>query len=407
MIASENFTSKAVNQALGSWLTNKYSEGYVGDRFYPGWQFIDQIEELCQKRALELFGLDNSEWHAWVQALGGTAANIAVYNSVLKPGDPLMGLSGKSGGHFSHGFYTPTGLKAISNRFYNTEHYHVDEDGKIDYDGAYELAQKHKPKLIICGYSVNSRDLDYKRFREIADSVGAYLHLDMAHVSGMIAAGVLNSPFEYIDIATSTTHKTLRGPRGGLIFCRKHLASAVDQSLFPGVQGGPHNHLIGALAVALKEANSDEFRDYQRRVQANARALAKGLQGYGYKIRSGGTDNHMAIWDLTSKNFNTIYLYNACNHASITLNAVRINGVSDPNSIRVGSMACTSRGYSEENMNDVASYLHQILQTTLRLREKTGDNIEKFNSALKEDQELNNIKSSIENYAQQFYLPGI
>lgn len=217
LIASENYTSTAVNTAVGSCLTNKYSEGYIGARFYPGCENVDKIEQICQNRALELFGLHHSEWHANVQVMSGTAANIATYNALLKPGERLMALSGKSGGHFSHGFVTPTGLEAISHKFYETQHYGVNDDGIIDYDAAFKLAKEFKPKLIICGYSVQPRDLDYKYFRKIADSVGAYLHLDMAHIAGMIAAGIFKSPFEYIDVATSTTHKTLRGPRGGLI----------------------------------------------------------------------------------------------------------------------------------------------------------------------------------------------
>jgi glycine hydroxymethyltransferase len=407
LVASENFTSKAVNEVSGSCLTNKYSEGYIGARFYPGCEYIDQIETICQRRALNLFKLHERDWHASVQALSGTTANLAVYNAILKPGDALMGLSGKSGGHFSHGFKNHGGLEAISRKFYKTQHYGVDKDGNIDYDGAYELAQTHKPKLIICGYSVNSRDVDYKRFREIADSVGAYLHLDMAHLSGMIAAGILNDPFEYVDVATTSTHKTLRGPRGGLILCKKHLASKVDESLFPGLQGGPHNHQIGALAVALKEANTDEFREYQRQVQANARALAKGLQELKHTIRNGGTDNHMVIWDLRPQDLDTTFLDKACNFASVTLNPIRVDGSEYPNTVRIGSEASTTRGYNEDNMRDVALYLHQILQITLKLKKQTNSNMADFMQALGEDDGIKRLKAEVEDYADRFEMPGL
>lgn len=243
--------------------------------------------------------------------MSGTAANIATYNALLNPGDRLMALSGKSGGHFSHGFVTPGGLEAISHKFFDTKHYNVDEEGKIDYDGAFKMAKEFKPKHIICGYSVNTHDLDYKYFRKIADSVGAYLHLDMAHISGMIATGILESPFEYIDVATTTTHKTLRGPRGGLILCKKHLAAAIDDSVFPGIQGGPQNHTIAGLAIALLEANSDEFKDYQKRVLENAKALAEGLKGFKYTIRGGTTNNHMVLWDMRPLGFDATFFSKA------------------------------------------------------------------------------------------------
>lgn len=338
--------------------------------------------------------------------MSGTAANIATYNALLKPGERLMALSGKSGGHFSHGFMTPTGLQAISNKFFETTHYAVDEDGSIDYDAAFKLAKEFKPKLIICGYSVHTHDLDYKYFRKIADSVGAYLHLDMAHIAGLIAAGIFKSPFEYIDVATSTTHKTLRGPRGGIILCKKHLSEAIDTSVFPGIQGGPQNHTIAGLAVALHEANTEEFKQYQHQVVANAKALAKGLEGFKYKIRSGGTSNHMVIWDMTPLGLNTVFFEKACNYASITLNPIRINGATVPNSVRVGSMACTTRGYKTNNMTDVALYLHQVLQLTLKLKEKHSQ-LGDFLVALKADKNMANLKADIENYASGFPIRGL
>lgn len=339
--------------------------------------------------------------------MGGTAANIAVYNALLKPGDALIALSHKSGGHFSHGFQTPNGLEAISKRFYNTKHYGVNEDGIIDYDGAYKLAQEHKPKLIICGYSVYSKDLDYKRFREIADSVGAYLHLDMAHMSGMIATKLLNDPFEYIDVATSTTHKTLKGPRGGFIVSKKHLAKAIDDSVFPGIQGGSHNHLIGALAVALKEANSPSFVEYQKQVLSNARTMAQSLQSLRYSVRTGGTDNHMVVWDFSKDNFDTTFFLEAANFASVTFNAIRIKNSATPNAIRIGSMACTTRGYKEQNMRDVVLYLRELHDITLRLKKESNDNLINFKSAIKSDAQLKRIKAEIENYASNFELPGL
>lgn len=317
-----------------------------------------------------------------------------------------MALSGKSGGHFSHGFQTPLGLKSISRKFFDTQHYGVNSEGLIDYDEAFKLAKEFNPKLIICGYSLYPRDLDYKYLSKIAKSVGAYLHLDMAHISGLISAGIMNNPFKYIDVATTTTHKSLRGPRGGMILCKKELATAIDESIFPGIQGGPQNHTIAGLAVALKEANSAEFKNYQKQVLANARALAKALAELGFTIRTGGTDNHMVLWDLRPQEINSVFMEKTCNFASITLNPIRLDGATDPNAVRVGSLACTTRGYKEENMADVAAFLGRALERTLR-HSKEHKEIPSFVKRISICSKMKKLKKEVEEYAEKFEIPGI
>ncbi|MCK5267842.1 MAG: serine hydroxymethyltransferase, partial [Spirochaetes bacterium] len=312
MIASENYVSKAVLEASGSVLTNKYSEGYAGKRYYEGQQNIDEIETIAIERAKELFGAD----HANVQPYSGSPANMAVYLAFIKPGDTIMGLALPHGGHLTHGSKV-----SISGKYFNVVSYELDkETGLLNYDTIMELAREHKPKIIIAGHSAYPRQLDFKKFREIADEVGAILFVDMAHFAGLVAGGVHPSPIPYADVVSTTTHKSLRGPRGGMLLCREEHAKAIDKAVFPGIQGGPHNHTTAAIAVALKEALEPSFKDYAAQIVKNAKALADALTEKGYNLITGGTDNHLLLIDLTNKNVTGKIAAKALDTAGIVLN---------------------------------------------------------------------------------------
>ncbi|KAL0872752.1 hypothetical protein Bca101_022457 [Brassica carinata] len=333
LIASENFTSRAVMETVGSCLTNKYSEGLPGKRYYGGNEFIDQLETLCQNRALATFRLDSTKWGVNVQPLSGSPANFAVYTAILKPHDRIMGLDLPHGGHLSHGFMTAKRRVSGTSIYFESMPYRLDEStGIVDYDMLEKTAALFRPKLIIAGASAYSRDFDYPRMRKIADSVGAFLMMDMAHISGLVAASVVADPFEYCDIVTTTTHKSLRGPRGGMIFFKKdpvngvELESAINNAVFPGLQGGPHNHTIGGLAVCLKHAQSPEFKAYQKRVVANCRALANRLVELGFELVSGGSDNHLVLVDLRPLGLDGARVEKILDMASITLNKNSVPG---------------------------------------------------------------------------------
>ena len=357
LIASENFTSEAILEATGSVFTNKYAEGYPGKRYYGGCEYADEVENIARDRAKQLFHAE----YANVQPHSGSQANQAAFAAVLNPGDTIMGLDLAHGGHLTHGHKLN-----FSGKMYNVVGYKVRrEDDLLDFDAMAELALEHKPKLIIAGGSAYSRTWDFKRFREIADSVGALLLVDMAHFSGLVAAGLHPNPCEYADIVTSTTHKTLRGPRSGIILAKEKFGKDIDRNVFPGAQGGPLVHVIAAKAVCFLEALQPAFVDYQRQVIANARALAKGMIDEGYRVVSGGTDTHLLLVDVWSKGVKGKEAEFALDHARITVNKNAIpfdvNPPMNPSGIRLGSPAATTRGFGETEMREVANLIADVL----------------------------------------------
>ncbi|HEY8421928.1 MAG TPA: serine hydroxymethyltransferase [Thermoclostridium sp.] len=357
LIASENFVSKAVLEALGTPLTNKYAEGYPGKRYYGGCEYVDVVESLAIERAKKLFGAE----HANVQPHSGAQANMAVFFAVLNPGDTFMGMNLSHGGHLTHGMDIN-----MSGRYFKVVPYGVRKDtGRIDYDEVRELAKKTKPKMIVAGASAYSREIDFKAFREICDEVGAYLMVDMAHIAGLVAAGCHQSPVPYADFVTTTTHKTLRGPRGGMILCRGKYAKDIDRAVFPGIQGGPLMHVIAAKAVALQEALQPEFKEYQKQIVKNAKVLAEALQEQGFEIVSGGTDNHLMLVDLTNKNITGKDAQLRLDEVYITVNK---NGIpfdtQKPfitSGIRIGTPAVTTRGMKESEMKEIAVLISKTL----------------------------------------------
>ncbi len=357
LIASENFVSNAVIEAMGTPLTNKYAEGYPGKRYYGGCQFVDIVETLAIERAKELFGAE----HANVQPHSGAQANMAVYFSVLQPGDTILGMNLAHGGHLSHG--SPVNM---SGKYYNVVPYGVKEtDGRIDYDELRKKAIEHKPKIIVAGASAYSRIIDFKAFREIADEVGAYLMVDMAHIAGLVAAGLHPSPVPHAHFVTTTTHKTLRGPRGGMILCKAEFAKQIDKAVFPGIQGGPLMHVIAAKAVCFKEALTDEFKAYQTQIVKNAKALATSLTEHGFNLVSGGTDNHLMLIDLRSKNLTGKEAEKLLDAVGITVNYNCIPF--DPqkptvtSGLRLGTPAVTSRGMIESDFEEIADCISLAL----------------------------------------------
>lgn len=357
LIASENIVSKAVLLAAGSVLTNKYAEGYPSKRYYGGCQCVDVVEEIARNRAKELFKAE----HVNVQPHSGANANLAVFFALLNPGDTVMGMNLQQGGHLSHG--SPVN---ISGKYFNVVPYGVDEaTARIDYDEMERIALECKPKLIVAGASAYSRVIDFPRCREIADKVGAYLMVDMAHIAGLIAAGVHPSPVPYADIVTTTTHKTLRGPRGGMILCKEQFAKQIDKAVFPGTQGGPLMHIIAAKAVALGEALTEEFKNYQKQVVKNAAVLADELMKHGIDIVSGGTDNHLMLLDLRNKGITGKELEHRLDEVRITANKNTIPN--DPQSpfvtsgLRIGTPAVTTRGFKEPEMELIAGWISDII----------------------------------------------
>ncbi len=386
LIASENYVSKAVMEAMGSILTNKYSEGYPGKRYYGGNEIIDQAETLAINRAKELFDAE----HVNVQPLSGSPANLAVYMGLLNPGDKVLGFSLDQGGHLSHGH--PLNF---SGKLYTIIPYFAEKDTEvINMDKVEEIALREKPKMILAGFSAYSRDMDWKRFRIIADKVGAYLFADIAHIAGLVAGKQLENPVPICDVVSTTTHKTLRGPRGAMIMCKEKFASAIDKAVFPGVQGGPHDHINAAKAIAYGEALKPDFQDYAKQIIKNARALSSALQVLGYRIVSGGTDNHLMLVDLFGSKQITGKEGEKClEQVGISINKNMIpfdpRKPMDPSGIRLGTPALTTRGCTEADMKTVADLMHEALMN------RTDEN------------KLAAIKEKVKDFSLKFPVPGI
>lgn len=358
LIASENFASEAVMEAMGSYLTNKYSEGYPSKRYYGGCQVVDEVEELARERAKKLFGAE----HANVQPHSGSQANMAVYFTILQPGDTVLGMNLSHGGHLTHG-----SAVNFSGRLYNFVSYGVNkETERIDYEEVRRLALEYKPKLIVAGASAYSRIIDFKKLKEICDEVAAYFMVDMAHIAGLVATGAHPSPVPYADFVTSTTHKTLRGPRGGLILCKEKYAKALDKNIFPGIQGGPLMHTIAAKAVCFKEALQPEFKEYIDRVVKNCKVLAEELVKYDFKLVSNGSDNHLILIDLNNKDITGKDAEKRLDSIGITVNKNTVpNETKSPfvtSGIRIGTAAVTTRGFDEEDMKEVAALINDAIE---------------------------------------------
>lgn len=428
MIASENFTSLSVLQCLGSCLHNKYSEGLPGQRYYGGNEYIDEIEILAQKRALQAYRLDPEQWGCNVQPYSGSPANFAVYTGLIEPHGRIMGLDLPDGGHLTHGFMTATKKISATSIFFESMPYKVDPvTGLIDYDKLEESARIFKPKVIIAGISCYSRCLDYKRFREIADANGAYLFADMAHISGLVAAGVVSSPFEYADVVSTTTHKSLRGPRAGVIFYRKgvrsvkangekvlyDLESKINQAVFPGLQGGPHNHAIAGIATCMLQAQTPEFKEYQVQIIKNAKALCDGLLQKGYSISTGGTDVHLVLVDLRPSGITGARAEYILEEISIACNKNTVPGdksALNPSGIRLGTPALTTRGLTEKDMVQVVDFIDRGLKLAKEITAVSGPKLVDFKKVTHEhatlSKKVKTLKEEVQKYSEAFPMPG-
>jgi glycine hydroxymethyltransferase len=410
LIASENFTSQAVLDCLGSILTNKYSEGIPGKRYYGGNEIIDKIESLCIHRALKAYNLDEKKWGCNVQPYSGSVANLAVYLGLLKPHDRIMGLDLPSGGHLTHGFMTSKKRISGTSVYYESIPYRVNQDGWIDYDELEKLADVVKPRLIICGASAYSRDFDYERFNKIAKKHEAFLMADIAHISGFVATGEMKSPFEYCDIVTTTTHKSLRGPRAGIIFFRREFEQQINEAVFPGLQGGPHENQISAIATQLKEVQTPEFKKYIKQVRLNSQTLAKALQNLDYKIITDGTDNHLMLIDLRNKEISGGKVEKILEFVDISVNKNTIPGdlsALNPSGIRIGTCAITTRGLDENDMKYLADILDRTIKIGVSIQKKYNPKtIKEFCSYLQINQELESLKNKVHKFMMNkpFYL---
>lgn len=426
MIASENFTSLPVLQCMSSVLHNKYSEGQPGVRYYGGNEFIDEIETLAQKRALQTFGLDPEEWGVNVQPYSGSPANFAVYTGIIGPHGRIMGLDLPDGGHLTHGFFTAKKKISATSIFFESLPYKVDPaTGLIDYDALEKSANLFKPNLIIAGVSCYSRNLDYKRFRQVADLNKSYLMADMAHIAGLVAAKLVPSPFEYCDVVTSTVHKTLRGPRAGIIFFRKgirdvktgakyDLEDKINLAVFPGLQGGPHNHAVAGIAVAMKHAQTQEFIDYQKQVIKNAQTLCEEFLALGYKVSTNGTDNHLLLLDLSSVKLSGAKGETILEEISISVNKNTVPGdksALNPSGIRFGTPPLTTRGMKENDMKKIVTYVHKAFQLALEIQSISGPKLVDWKKELASNEDfktkIKTIREEVHQFARQFKMPGI
>lgn len=407
-------------------MQNKYSEGYPGARYYGGNEFIDMSESLCQKRALETYKLDPKEWGVNVQTMSGSPANFQVYTALLDVHDRIMGLDLPHGGHLSHGYQLPNKKISMVSKYFESIPYRLNEKtGRIDYEEAEKFAMRIRPKMLIAGTSAYSRLIEYSKMRKIADACGAYLLADMAHISGLVAGGVVPSPFEFADVVTTTTHKSLRGPRGAMIFFRKgqkgvdkkgnpimwDLEEKINGAVFPGLQGGPHNHTITALSVALKLAQSQEFQGYQEQVLKNAKALGESLSGQGFDLVSGGTDNHLLLIDLTKKGVNGNKAELVFEQCSIVVNKNTVPGdksALSPSGLRIGTPAMTSRGLMEDDFVKVGGFISKAVKVTQDIQTTSGKKLVDFKRVMKENPpgSMLELKKEVETFASRFELPG-
>lgn len=430
LIASENYTSRSVYDSLGSVMSNKYSEGYPGERYYGGNENIDKAERLCQQRALETFSLNPDEWGVNVQTLSGSPANFQAYAAVLEPHDRILSMDLPSGGHLSHGYQTDKKKISAISVFYETLPYQLDAHGKIDYEQMENSARLFRPKLVVAGASAYAQLIDYARMRALCDRQECWLLADMAHISGLVAARLIPSPFDHAHIVTTTTHKSLRGPRGAMIFYRKGVRSTtkkgekilydledkINFSVFPRFQGGPHNHTISAIATALKQAMSPEFVAYQKQVLLNSAKLAEVLIGRGYSLVSGGTQNHLILVDVKrSRGLDGARVERVLELVNIAVNKNTVPGDTSalmPGGIRMGAPALTSRGFTTEDFEKVADFFDRACDITVELKEKTGKTLKDFKSALNDPEfvasqtKLQNLASDVKSFANTFPTIG-